>query len=680
MTDAVPADARANPLLAPWTTPFGVPPFGAFTPADFREAFRVALEAHAAEIAAIAGADAPPTFDNVLVALERSGALLRRVSAVFFNLCSADATPELQELEREMAPALARHYNAIYLNGRLYARLAAVPADGLDPAAARLLERRLSGFRRAGAALPPGPRARLADIAARLAELGATFSQNVLADENAWRLQLGPDDPDGLPEDLLDAAAQAARERGLEGRVITLSRALLEPFLQYSARRDLRERAFRAFASRGGNGDAHDNGAVIAETLALRAERAKLLGYDSYAACRLDDSMARTPEAAAKLLDSVWRPARERALADQEALAQLAAADGINALEPWDWRHYAARLRQEQAAFDEQALKPWLQLDRMIEAAFHVAHRLFGLSFTPRPDLPRWRGEVRAWEVTDAGGRHVAVFYGDYFARPGKRGGAWMSSLRVQDALEGERPVVVNVMNFARPPEGRPALLSFDEARTLFHEFGHALHGMLSDVPYPSMAGTSVARDFVEFPSQLYEHWLEQPEVLQRFATHWRTGEPMPQEMLRRLLEGRNADQGFATVEYAASAIVDLRLHQLADVSGLDIDAFEAKTLEDIGMPRAIIMRHRPRHFLHVFAGEGYASAYYSYLWSEVLDADGFNAFRERGDIFDAELARRLRDYVYAAGDMRDPREAWLAFRGREADPRALLEKRGLAA
>ncbi|MGV2978754.1 M3 family metallopeptidase [Camelimonas sp. ID_303_24] len=668
-------------LLQPWTTPHGVPPFGAFAPADFSPAFAAALTEHKAEIAAIAGDPEPANFDNVIAAMERAGAKLTRVSNLFFNLSSADTSPEIQAIEREMAPVLARHYNAIALDPALFARVLAVPEAGLTPEQARLLEREKTGFRRAGAGLPPETMARLSDIAARLATLGASFAQNVLADESAWEMALDEADLAGLPDDLRNAAAQAANERGQPGRyVITLSRSLLEPFLQFSTRRDLRERAFRAFAARGANGDAHDNRAIIAETMALRAEKARLLGYDSFAAFRLDDSMAKTPDAVAKLLQSVWKPARARALADQQGLQELFIADGHNGeLEPWDWRHYAARRRQSESDFDETRLKPYLQLDRMIAAAFDVARRLFGLTFRERADLPRWRDDVRAFEVTDRNDRLVAVFYGDYFNRPSKRSGAWMSSFRSQQNLDGEvRPVVVNVMNFARPADGQPALLSFDDARTLFHEFGHALHGMLSNVTYPSLAGTSVARDFVEFPSQLYEHWLEQPEVLQAFATHWRTVEPMPEPMLRRLLDGRNEGQGFATVEYAASALVDLRLHQQTDFEGFDIDAFERATLDDIGMPRAIIMRHRPGHFLHVFAGDGYSSAYYSYLWSEVLDADGFAAFRDSGDIFNPELARRLRDFVYAAGNLRDPREAWLGFRGREADPQALLAKRGL--
>ena len=673
--------SSANPLLRPWTTPHGVPPFGAFTPADFREAFDVALAEHDAEIAAIANNPGPATFDNVIAAMERAGATLTRVSGLFFNLSSADTSPELQAIERDMAPVLARHYNAIALDPALFARIQAVPETGLTPEQARLLEREKTAFRRAGAGLPPETMARLSDIAARLATLGASFAQNVLADESAWEMALDEGDLDGLPEDLRNAATQAANERGQPGRyVITLSRSLLEPFLQFSTRRDLRARAFRAFAARGANGDAHDNRATIAETMALRAEKARLLGYDSFAAFRLDDAMAKTPEAVAGLLHAVWEPARARALADQQALQDLFIADGHNGeLEPWDWRHYAARRRRNEADFDETGLKPYLQLERMIAAAFDVARRLFGLTFRERSDLPRWRDDVRAFEVTDGNGKHVAIFYGDYFNRPSKRSGAWMSSFRSQQNLDGEvRPVVVNVMNFARPADGQPALLSFDDARTLFHEFGHALHGMLSNVTYPSLAGTSVARDFVEFPSQLYEHWLEQPQVLQTFATHWRTGEPMPEPMLRRLLDSRNEGQGFATVEYAASALVDLRLHQRTDFDGFDIDAFERQTLDDIGMPRAIIMRHRPGHFLHVFAGDGYSSAYYSYLWSEVLDADGFAAFRDSGDIFDPALARRLHDFVYAAGNVRDPREAWLGFREREADPQALLAKRGL--
>ena len=675
-----------NPLLAEWSTPFGAPPFPDILPEHFRPAFDSALAEHRAEIDAIAGSAAEPQFDNTIEALERAGEPLRRVSMVFFNLAGADTNDALQAIEREMAPVLARHRSAIYLNEALFRRVDQLKAGesglGLNAEQSRVLERAHKAFVRQGAALPAEKKARLAQITERLAVLGTTFSQNVLADERAYQLVLdGEADLAGLSNSLREAAAQAAADRGLPGKhVITLSRSSIEPFLQFSSRRDLREAAFNAWMARGENGGETDNRAIIAEMMALRAECAALLGYESFAHFRLDDSMAKTPEAALGLLNAVWVPARFKALGDAAAMQAMIQAEGGNfTLAPWDWRYYAERRRKAEFDFDEGALKPYLQLDRIIEAAFDTAHRLFGLAFSERHDIPLYHPDVRAWEVTDAGGRHIGLFLGDYFARPSKRSGAWMSAFRTQEKLAGDiRPIISNVANFAKAGDGAATLLSFDDARTLFHEFGHALHALLSDVTYRSIAGTNVARDFVEFPSQLYEHWLEEPEVLGRFALHHRTGEPMPAEVLRRVLASRTFNQGFATVEYTAAALVDLELHLRADGDDLDIGEFEHAALQRIGMPDAIVMRHRPTHFQHVFAGDGYAAGYYSYLWSEVLDADGFAAFTEAGDIFDAETARRLRENVLSAGYLHEPAEAYMRFRGRLPEPDALLKKRGL--
>jgi peptidyl-dipeptidase Dcp len=639
-----------------------------------------------AEIDAIAADPAAPSFRNTIDALELGGRTLRRVSAVFFNLTGSHTNDELEAIERDVAPKLARHRNAIFLDEALFRRIAALKEreDELDLSAEqrRVLERYHTIFVRQGAGLPPEKKQRLAEIAERLASLGTQFSQNVLADEKAYALVLdGEAYLAGLPDFLRDAAATAAADRGMAGKhAITLARSSIEPFLQFSGRRDLRESAFRAWIARGEGGGVTDNRAIIAEMVKLRAERARLLGYDSFAAFRLADTMAKTPEAALDLLRSVWTPARAQALREAEALQALVTAEGGNfELAPWDWRFYAERRRSAEFAFDEGAIKPYLQLEKMIEAAFFTAGRLFSLSFREVPGLPLHHPDARAWEVTGAGGRHVGLFIGDYFARPSKRSGAWMSSYRSQEKLAGDiRPIVVNNMNFNKPADGTAALLSFDDARTLFHEFGHALHGLLSDVTYPMLAGTNVSRDFVEFPSQLFEHWLEQPELLRRFAVHEKTGEPMPQALLERLLAARNFNQGFATVEYVSSALVDLDFHLLREAADLDVGAFERQALERIGMPGAIVMRHRPPHFGHVFAGDGYSAAYYSYLWSEVLDADGFGAFQESGDIFDPATAERLRNNVYAAGNLRDPAEAYAAFRGRRPEPAALLRKRGL--
>jgi peptidyl-dipeptidase Dcp len=542
-----------------------------------------------------------------------------------------------------------------------------------------VLDRYHTIFVRAGAQLGAEKKQRLAAITERLATLGTQFSQNVLADEKSYTLVLdGEADLAGLPAFLREAAAHAADERGLKGKhVITLSRSSIEPFLTFSKRRDLREQAFKAWAARGDTGGSTDNKAIIAEMVGLRAERARLLGYETFSDFKLADTMAKTPDAVLGLLNEVWGPAKARAMEERDDLQAMAQGQGDNiGIEPWDWRFYAEQVRKARHDLDEAVIKPYFQLDRIIEAAFETAHRLFGLSFSEIKDAPRYHPDVRVWQVMGSGGELVGIFIGDYFARSSKRSGAWMSSFRGQERLAGDiRPIIVNVMNFSK---GEPSLLSFDDARTLFHEFGHALHGLLSNVTYPLLAGTGVSTDFVELPSQLYEHWLGRPEILRRYATHHETGEPIPEELLERLIAARNFNQGFATVEYLASAFVDIDLHRLNDADGLDAAAFERESLQRIGMPREIIMRHRTPHFTHVFSGDGYSSGYYSYLWSEVLDADAFNAFEETGDAFDAETARRLKEFIYSAGNLRDPAEAYTAFRGRLPTPEALLVKRGL--
>ncbi|HUB64258.1 MAG TPA: M3 family metallopeptidase [Methylocella sp.] len=676
-----------NPLLAAWTGPFEAPPFERLKPSDFEPAFETALTKAKAEVQTIAENSDPPSFANTIEALERSGRELARVSAVFFNLASADTNDEFQAIEREIAPRLARHHSEIYLNDALFQRIAALYARrsdfGLDTEQLRVLDRYHTAFIRNGGGLPEASKSRLAEISERLAILGTKFSQNVLADEKAYLLVLTEeDDLAGLPASLLSAAARTAADRGLPGmHGITLSRSSIEPFLQFSARRDLREKAFRAWARRGESGGVTDNRIVAAEMVRLRAERARLLGHESFAHYRLADTMAKTPQAALGLLHRVWEPALEQARREEEALQEIAAGEGGNfEIAPWDWRYYAEKRRKASYDLNEAEIKPYLQLDKMIEAVFFTANQLFGLSFTERTDIPLYRSDVRSWTVTARNGQAIALFIGDYFARPSKRSGAWMSSFRTQRKLDGDvRAIVVNVLNFAKAAEGEVCLLSFDDARTLFHEFGHALHGMLSDVTYPLLSGTNVARDFVEFPSQLYEHWLEQPEVLRRFALHHETGEPMPEALLQRLLSASRFNQGFATVEYAASALVDLALHLDPETEAIDIVGFEEKQLEKLGMPSSIIMRHRTPHFQHVFSGDSYSAGYYSYLWSEILDADGFEAFKDSGDIFDPAVAQKLHDYVYAAGYSRDPEEAYIAFRGRPATPDALLRKRGLA-
>ena len=669
-----------NPLLADWDTPFELPPFDRIEDGDFEPAFETALAEARRSIEEIAGQAEASTFANTIEALERAGEPLSKVLSVFYSVAGADSNPERERLMRVFSPQLAAYSSELYMNADLFARIETLWQAredlGLSPEEARLLYLTRRGFVRAGAQLTGADRDRLKAIRERLAVLGTQFTQNLLADERDWFMELGEADLKGLPGFVMDAARAAAEERGMEGHVVTLSRSLIVPFLQFCPNRALREKAYAAWTARGANGGETDNREIAGEILSLREERARLLGYNSFAAYKLETEMAKTPEAVRDLLMAVWAPARAKAEADAAALTERLHADGINGdLRPWDWRYYAEARRKEEHDLDESALKPYLQLDRLIEAAFACANRLFGLEFTP-VDVPLYHPDVRAWDVT-RGGEHMALFVGDYFARGSKRSGAWCSAMRSQQKLAGEiRPVVINVCNFAKPPEGQPALLSYDDARTLFHEFGHALHQMLSDVTYESLSGTSVARDFVELPSQLYEHWLEVPEVLAEFATHAETGEAMPQAMLDRLLAAQNYDMGFATVEYVASALVDLGFHEGA--APADPMARQAEILAEIGMPEAIGMRHATPHFAHVFAGDGYSSGYYSYMWSEVMDADAFEAFREAGSAFDETVARALEAEILSIGGAAEAEEAYTAFRGRMPGVEALLKGRGL--
>ena len=666
-----------NPLLSDWTGPFGLPPFGEIRDEDFAPAFEAGLAQGRAAVAAIAGNPEPPTFANVIEALELAGDLLDRVAGVFYNLAGSDSNPAREALQRDLAPKMSAYASEMTNNRALFARIGALWAGrdglGLNDEQLRVLMLYRRMFVRAGAELQGAASERLTAVKARLAVLGTRFTQNLLADERDWFIELGDGDLDGLPALVVAAAKAAAEERGLQGQIVTLSRSLIVPFLQYSSRRDLRERAYVAWGARGETAGETDNRGIAAETLALRDERARLLGYDSFAAFKLEPEMARVPEAVEGLLMRVWAPARARAEADAAVLTAMLRGDGINgALEPWDWRYYAGKRRLAEHDLDEAALKPYLSLEAMTAAAFDCAGRLFGLEFAP-VDVALYHPDARAWDVTRAG-RHLAVFIGDYLARGSKRSGAWCSTFRDQRKVGGEvRPVVVNVCNFAK---GAPTLLSYDDARTLFHEFGHALHQILSDLTYGFISGTSVARDFVELPSQLFEHWLEVPEVLARHARHHETAEAMPQAMLDRLLAAQTFDMGFSTVEYVASALVDLAFHRGGSVA--DPMAKQAEVLERLGMPHAIRMRHATPHFAHVFAGDGYSSGYYSYMWSEVMDADAFAAFEEAGDAFDPATAAKLERFILAAGGSQDAEALYTAFRGRMPGVEALLKGRGL--
>ncbi len=671
-----------NLLLADWDTPFGLAPFDAISDDDFAPAFEQALAGHLAEIDAIADNPAPATFANTIEAMEGAGEALDKVLSVFFSVAGADSNPARQDLQRQFSPKLSAHASAISGNAALFARVADLwdRRDSLDlsPEESRVLMLTHRGFVRAGAALGGDAAARMTAVKSRLAVLGTQFTQNLLADEAGWHMALSEQDLEGLPDFVKASARAAGEDLGKDGPVITLSRSLISPFLQFSPRRDLRERAWRAWVARGESGTETDNTGIAAEILALREERATLLGYRSFAEYKLETEMAGSPDKVRDLLMQVWTPARAQTLADADVMERMMQGDGVNGpLRPWDWRYYAEKRRKAEHDLDEAELKPYLQLDRMIEAAFTCATRLFGLEFRPL-DVALYHPDCRAWEVSRKG-EHLAVFIGDYFARSSKRSGAWCSSMQSQAKRPVVKtPVVINVCNFAKPSKGRPALLSYDDARTLFHEFGHALHQILSDVEFGSVAGTSVARDFVELPSQLYEHWLEVPEVLEEFATHAETGEAMPREMLDKVLKAANFDMGFSTVEYIASALVDLEFHDGA--APADPMKMQAEVLDRIGMPAAITMRHATPHFAHVFSGDGYSSGYYSYMWSEVMDADAFAAFEEAGSAFDPGMAARLEQFILSAGGSEDAEALYLQFRGRMPGVEALLKGRGLAA
>lgn len=666
-------DIVTNPLLKPWDGPYDLPYFPGIETEHFRPAFDVAVAEAEAEFETIANNKQPANFANTVEALERHGRLLSRVSAVFYNRAGADTNPEIQAIERDISPRLSKLHARKMANAPMFARLDKLmaSADALDPEQARVLELMHRMYVKGGARLDNAGKARMERIMVRLSELGTQFGQNVLKDEADWSMTLTDEDLDGLPPSLIEAAQNEAKRRGMKGYVITLARSLVEPFLTFSDRRDLREQAFLAWSNRGET----KNWPLVAEIVKLRAERANLLGFKDFAAFKLHDQMAMSPARVRDLLMTVWAPARARALEEQEALSTRAARDGINGpLAPWDWRYYAEKERKRLHDLDNAEITPYLLLDNMIAAAFDVAGRLFSLTFK-EVDIALPHPEARAWEVR-RGDKLIGLFIGDYFARPSKRSGAWASSLRPQQKLWAPgTPVRTNTCNFAKSD---PALLSWTDARTLFHEFGHALHGLMSDVTYPFVSGTAVARDFVELPSQLYEHWLSVPEILTKHARHVDTDAPMPKDMVERIIAAENFGQGFKTVEFTAAALVDLEMHNSNSAENVDPKAFEAEILAKIGMPEPIAMRHRTPHFRHVFSGDSYASGYYSYMWSEVMDADAFKAFREAGDPFDMSTAKRLADTIYSTGGSVTAEAAYTAFRGRLPATEALLEGRGL--
>jgi peptidyl-dipeptidase Dcp len=693
---ARPADAQAqaaddaadteNPLLAQWTGAYdGLPPFDRVQVAHFQPALQAAMAENLAEIDAITANPEPATFENTILALERAGSTTRRVSAVYGVWGGNMSTPDFQAVQREMAPRLAAFSDQISQNAELFRRIEAVyegpEMETLNPEQQRLVWLYHNNFVRTGARLDEASKERLSAINQELAGLFTQFGQNVLADETDLYVVIRDEaDLAGLPQSAIDAAAAAAAARDYEGAwVITNTRSAMEPFLSYAENRDLREQAFNLFASRGDNGDENDNNAIITQILELRLERARLLGYETHAHWRTENTMAADPLRGLELMERVWTPAVARVheeVADMQAVAD-ARGHGIT-IEPWDYRFYAEIVRKERYDLDENEVKPYLQLDRLVDGMFWVGGELFGFDFAEVDNVPVFHEDVRVWEVTrQDGGDHVGLFYFDPYARAGKRSGAWMTSYRTQQRVDDDVTVIVsNNSNFIQGRPGEPVLISWGDAETLFHEFGHALHGLNSNVTYPSLSGTAVARDYVEFPSQLLEHWLSTPEVLQRFALHYETGEPIPDDLVYRIETAANFNEGFRTVEFLASGLYDMRIH-LETEHPIHPGAFEKAVLAEYGLPGEIIMRHRPTHFMHIFGSDGYSAGYYSYLWSDVLTADAYEAFKEGTGPYDRMVAQSLVDHVFSVGNTIDPADGFRAFRGRDPEVEALMRKRG---
>ncbi len=679
----------ANPLLAEWDTAFGIAPFANIDAAHFEPAYKIALTTHRAELDAIAINPEPATFENTLAAFDRSGRLFQRVDRVFENLTSSETSPALQAAERALAGPVAAHVNAIYTHEALFKRIDSVYNQraglGLNAEQIRLTERIHLDFVRAGATLSPAAKKRYGEIMEKLAELNTRFSQNVLADEGEYQLVLRTaEETAGLPPFVLAASKQAAMERGINnGHLITISRSHIVPFLTFSTRRDLREQAFKAWITRGEfhDGDPQqDNKRVAVEIMNLRLEQAQLHGHSNFADYALADTMAGSQQAVFDLLNKVWARSSARARIEASDLQDTATANGDDiTIEAWDWFYYAEKVRKSRYDFDEAVVKPYFSLARMTEAAFDCANRLFGITFTPRTDIVAYHPDVQSYEVKNSSGKTIALFLHDNFARASKRGGAWMSAYRMQSRIDGEIiPIIVNNNNFAKGAPGEPTLLSFDDARTLFHEFGHGLHGMMSNVHYERLSGTSVLRDFVELPSQLFEHWLPEPEVLKKHARHIDTNEVIPDALIAKMKLARTFNQGFDAATFSASALVDMNLHGKTSMHGLDLSKFETEQLAAMNMPKELYLRHRLPHFAHLFSGSSYAAAYYVYLWAEVLDADAYDAFTEAGNPFDATTAQRLLKFIYSSGSTLLPMKAYEAFRGRAPTVEPMLRKKGL--
>lgn len=674
-----------NPFFADYGTPFEAPPFERIKPEHYVPAFERAMAEQKEEIAAITASTEPPTFANTVEALERSGGLLRKVAGVFNTLTSAHTNDELQRIDKELAPRLAKHRDDILLDAALFARVKAVHEArsglGLSAEEARLLEETYKDFVRNGAGLPPDKQERLRKINEELSVLSVQFGENVLKENNAFELVLESEaDLAGLPPSVVAGAAEAARERGKPGKwVFTLHKPSLIPFLQYSERRDLRERMFKAYISRGANGNELDNTAMASRIAALRVERANLLGYRTHAEYVLEKNMAKTPGAVYDFLTKLWAPALKRAKAEAAEMQAMIRAEGRDfSLAPWDWWYYAEKVKRAKYDFDDGVLRPYFQLENVRDGAFMVANRLYGITFTERTDIPTYHEDVRVFEVKDADGSHLAILYVDYYPRASKQGGAWMGNIREQSVRDGRdiRPLVTNNGNFSKPVGGEPALISYEEALTLFHEFGHALHSILSRCRYESLSGTNVPRDFVELPSQIMENWASHPDVLRLYARHYKTGEPIPDALLEKLQRSKFFNQGFETVEYLAASFLDMDWHTLTEPKALDVREFDAAAMARIGLIPEIVSRYLSPYFSHIFSG-GYSAGYYSYIWAEVLDSDAFEAFKEAG-IFDRATGERFRRTILERGGTEEPMDLYRRFRGREPRIEPLLKKRGL--
>ncbi|MDQ7959920.1 MAG: M3 family metallopeptidase [Flavobacterium lindanitolerans] len=674
-----------NPFFQPYSTPYEVPPFDKIKNEHFKPAILEGIKRHEAEINAIANNTAAPTFENTILAMENAGELLANVNIVFSNLNGANTNEEMQKIAKEVSPNLAAHSDNIYLNEKLFARVKAIwdkkESLGLNPEQAKILENLHKAFVRSGANLATADKEKLRKINAELSMTSLKYGQNILAETNKYELVItDKKDLAGLPQELINTAADDAKAKGKEGKwVFTLSNSSVMPFLQYSSNRKLREEIWNAYQTRGNHDDALDNKENAVKLANLRGEKARLLGYKSHAAYVLEESMAKNPENVAKLLNDLWKPALAIAKTEASDIQKMMDKDGVkDKVKPYDWRYYTEKIRKQRFDLDEQELKPYFSLDNTRNGIFQVTEKLYGLKFKQLNDVPKYHDEVTVWEVTEANGTHVGILYMDFFPRASKRGGAWMTSYRSQKTVDGQRkaPVISIVCNFTKPTGDTPALLTFDEVTTFFHEFGHALHGLLSNVTYKSLAGTSVPRDFVELPSQIMENWAAEPEVLKMYAKHYKTGEVIPDALIQKLQKSGTFDQGFATVEYLAASFLDMDYHTQTAAIQLDANSFEKNSMKKIGLIDAIIPRYRSTYFSHIFSG-GYSSGYYSYIWSGVLDTDAFEAFKTT-NLFNPEKAKLFRKNVLEKGGTEDPMVLYKRFRGAEPSVEPLLRKRGL--